>query len=65
MVKISIVITLYNEEENIVPLLSCIDVALDGFDYEVVLVDDGSTDRTVKKHQRYCTSASQVAGPVP
>jgi glycosyltransferase involved in cell wall biosynthesis len=48
MVKISIVITLYNEEENIAPLLSCIDVALDGFDYEIVLVDDGSTDNTVR-----------------
>jgi glycosyltransferase involved in cell wall biosynthesis len=48
MVKISIVITLHNEEENISPLLSCIDVALDGFDYEIVLVDDGSTDNTVQ-----------------
>lgn len=48
MVRISIVITLYNEEENIAPLLSCLDVALDGFDYEVILVDDGSTDDTIQ-----------------
>ena len=35
-----------NEEENIRPLLESIRVALVGFDYEVVLVDDGSTDKT-------------------
>jgi glycosyltransferase involved in cell wall biosynthesis len=35
-----------NEEENIKPLLETVRRALDGIDYEVVLVDDGSTDRT-------------------
>ena len=35
-----------NEEENIRPLLESIKVALTGIDYEVVLVDDGSTDKT-------------------
>ncbi len=45
--KLSIVITLYNEEDNITPLLSSIKEAMEGFDYELVLVDDGSKDRTV------------------
>lgn len=35
-----------NEEENIKPLLASVRSALDGMDYEVILVDDGSTDRT-------------------
>ena len=35
-----------NEEENIKPLLESIRLSLDGIDYEVVLVDDGSTDKT-------------------
>jgi len=37
---------LMNEEENIKPLLDSIRMSLDGIDYEVVLVDDGSTDKT-------------------
>ncbi len=46
--KISLVITVFNEEENIKPLLASISSALDGIEYEVVFVDDGSTDTTVK-----------------
>ncbi len=45
----SIVITLLNEEENIRSLLLEIDSALKDFDHEVILVDDGSTDRTVEQ----------------
>jgi len=46
MPELSVVITVMNEEENIKPLLSAISSALSAFDYEVILVDDGSTDRT-------------------
>jgi len=46
--KISVVITVYNEEANIQPLVSQITVALKGFDYEIVYVDDGSKDNTVR-----------------
>ena len=46
MRELSVVITLLNEEENIRPLLSAIRNALASVDYEVVLVDDGSTDKT-------------------
>lgn len=35
-----------NEEENIKPLLEAVRTALPGIDYEVVLVDDGSSDKT-------------------
>ena len=50
MKKISLVICVYNEEENIHPLVDKISSALDGiFDYEIIYVDDGSTDATVRK----------------
>lgn len=46
MPELSVVVTVMNEEENIKPLLAAIRSALSSFDYEVILVDDGSTDRT-------------------
>jgi glycosyltransferase involved in cell wall biosynthesis len=46
MKELSVVITVMNEEENIKPLLAAVRSALDGMDYEIILVDDGSTDRT-------------------
>jgi glycosyltransferase involved in cell wall biosynthesis len=45
--KISVVVTVYNEEENIRPLVQQITEALKDFQYEIVYVDDGSTDNTV------------------
>lgn len=47
--KISVVIALMNEEENIPQLLLQVNKALAEMDYELILVDDGSTDQTVKK----------------
>jgi len=46
MKELSVVITVMNEEENIKPLLGAVRAALDGIDYEVILVDDGSVDKT-------------------
>jgi glycosyltransferase involved in cell wall biosynthesis len=46
--KISVVITVYNEEANIQPLVNQITGALNDFDYEIVYVDDGSRDNTVR-----------------
>ncbi len=46
--EISLVVTLYNEAENISQLLQQIRESMKGYDYEVVLVDDGSTDKTVQ-----------------
>ena len=47
MRELSVVITVMNEEENIKPLLEAVRGALGGIDYEVILVDDGSTDKTI------------------
>src|SRR6266487_1507722 len=46
MRELSVVITVMDEEDNIKPLLENIRTALKGIDYEIVLVDDGSTDKT-------------------
>ncbi len=49
---ISVVVPLFNEEGNIIELQTQIAAALAGLDYELVLVDDGSTDATVSRVQR-------------
>lgn len=46
MPELSLVITVKDEEENIKPLLDAVHNALNGIDYEILLVDDGSTDKT-------------------
>jgi glycosyltransferase involved in cell wall biosynthesis len=49
MKELSLVIPVMNEEDNIRPLLEAVHSALAGLDYEIVLVDDGSTDETKKR----------------
>lgn len=46
---VSIVVPLYNEEDNVSLLQSEIRKALAGHPFELVLVDDGSTDATVAR----------------
>lgn len=46
MRELSVVITVMDEEQNIKPLLEKVRSALTGIDFEIVLVDDGSTDKT-------------------
>lgn len=46
---ISVVVPLYNEEDNVAEMQQQIDAALAGRDYELVLVDDGSKDATLAR----------------
>lgn len=76
MKELSVVVALYNEAENIPLLLEKIAAALVDIDYELILVDDGSTDGSVaivKKHiapniklvvlrKNYGQSAAMAAG---
>jgi len=73
---VSIVVCVYNEEENIAPLVAQIENALADMDYEIVYVDDGSRDgslaelkkirnprlRIVEFRRNYGQSAALAAG---
>lgn len=45
---LSVVVCVYNEEDNVRPLVEQITTALQGYDFEIIYVDDGSTDNTMK-----------------
>ena len=51
---ISIVIPVYNEVDNIEPLGNSIINAMQGQNYEVLYVDDGSTDGSTEKLKEWC-----------
>jgi dolichol-phosphate mannosyltransferase len=51
--KISVVVPLMNEEDNVKFLIEEVEKALKDFDYELILVDDGSTDNTVEEIKKY------------
>jgi glycosyltransferase involved in cell wall biosynthesis len=45
VIDLTLIIPLYNEEESLVPLIQWIEqVVSDKYDYEIILVDDGSLD---------------------
>jgi len=45
--KISVVIPIFNEQENIIELIDRLETVLDQYQkYEIILVDDGSTDQS-------------------
>jgi glycosyltransferase involved in cell wall biosynthesis len=46
---VSVVVPLFNEEENVPILQSELVSALDGLDYEIIFVDDGSSDGTISR----------------
>ncbi len=47
--KVSVIIPMYNEEENVLKTLTEVDDVLNNYkDYEIIIVDDGSHDDTFK-----------------
>ncbi|WP_154859239.1 glycosyltransferase family 2 protein [Cyclobacterium xiamenense] len=58
--EISVVVTVFNEEGNIPPLLEAIYAALSSIAYELILVDDGSTDRSVEKMKALANEHTRV-----
>ncbi len=46
---VSVVVPLFNEEENVPILQAELTAALNGLDYEIIFVDDGSSDGTVRR----------------
>jgi dolichol-phosphate mannosyltransferase len=58
---LSVVIPVKNEAENIAPLVGEVRAALDGFiEYEIIIVDDGSSDRTVAEVVRLARQTPQL-----
>ena len=49
MNNVSVVVPLYNEEESVAVLQGELTAALNGLDYEIIFVDDGSRDDTVAR----------------
>jgi len=60
MKKLSLVVPMMNEEENVEPLFNAVREALADIDYEFILVDDGSTDRTVAKMKALADERTKI-----
>ncbi|MBK6543948.1 MAG: glycosyltransferase family 2 protein [Saprospiraceae bacterium] len=58
--KLSIVVCVYNEEQNILPLIENINRAIQDIDYEILFVDDGSTDSTLQKLKQIQNSRLKI-----
>src|SRR5260370_37119231 len=54
--ELAVVLPTYNERDNIGPVLSPLEQALEGLDYEVVIVDDDSDDGTPAVARRLAQS---------
>lgn len=50
--QVSVVVPLYNEEDNVPDLQSQLTAAMQGFAHELIFVDDGSSDRTAERVQK-------------
>ncbi|MEM5821026.1 MAG: glycosyltransferase, partial [Candidatus Aenigmatarchaeota archaeon] len=51
---ISIIVPVYNERENIEKLVKRISNALKNYKFEIIFIDDNSTDGTTEKIKKLC-----------
>lgn len=58
--KLSLVVPVMNEEDNIKPLIERVQSALKEIDYELILVDDGSTDDTIPRIKALADSRTKL-----
>jgi glycosyltransferase involved in cell wall biosynthesis len=60
--SLSVVVPLYNEEDSVGPMYAALKGALDevGTPYEIVFVDDGSRDSTLRKAREFATADATV-----
>jgi glycosyltransferase involved in cell wall biosynthesis len=57
---LSVIVTVYNEEDNIQPLLVRLADALELYEYELIVVDDGSTDKTIQKIKHFADHRTKL-----
>lgn len=62
-IELSVVVPLYNEDQSIAELSRLIDEALADLNFELIFVDDGSSDHSWKEIQKVC-SKMKVAGGI-
>ena len=64
MKKISVLVPCYNEEENVVPLSEAIieqfTKELPSYDYEIVFIDNDSSDTTRVKLRKLCKENKKI-----
>lgn len=58
--KLSVVVPVRNEQDNVAPLIAEIDAALKGMTHEIIYVNDGSTDNTQQTLEQLQKSYSQL-----
>ena len=57
--KISVIIPMYNEEDNVLRTLVEVNYVMKNYaDYEILVVDDGSTDATYKLAEEFSSDNS-------
>lgn len=62
--KISVIVPAYNAEKTIEKTIRSL-LAQDWPDFEVIVVDDGSTDRTAEICAGFCETAEEDQGNIP
>ncbi len=60
MKELSLVVPMMNEEDNVVPLFDAVREALEGIDYELILVDDGSSDATIDRMKTHADARTKI-----
>ncbi len=58
--KISVVVCVYNEEDNVQPLIEQIQSALKSIPFELIVVDDGSRDQTLVRLKAFLYPNLQI-----
>ena len=59
--KISVIIPMFNEEENVLNTLNCVnDILKEYDDYEIIAVDDGSYDNTFELSSEYASNNPNI-----
>lgn len=59
--RISVILPMYNEEENVINTLKRVESVLDDYkDYEIIVIDDGSWDDTFKILEEFTSSNPKI-----